>query len=233
MIPVDVLYSAVLGGYAMELTAAAIYDQIPVHGTYTLDATLVTKDNAKDTTSRTRPSESSAPLYLIYSLRPVLLPGEAPIFAPLSAPVTSCAVVQAQSRVAVTATLQESQGGDIHEDDKGSRHFSGPVRGGCRTFNSWDGITKWAADKGYVGVQVPTWAGRSVFDLKKASESKDYCDEFAGVARNNGIEVTELSTHLQGQLVAVHPAYDEAFDGFAAPEVRGNPKHARPGRWSR
>ncbi len=59
---------------------------------------------------------------------------------------------------------------------------------------------------------------------EKASESKDYCDEFAGVARQNGVEVTELSTHLQGQLVAVHPAYDEAFDGFAVPEVRGNPK---------
>ncbi len=38
------------------------------------------------------------------------------------------------------------------------------------------------------------------------------------------MEVTELSTHLQGQLVAVHPAYDAPFDGFAAPEVRGNPK---------
>ena len=43
------------------------------------------------------------------------------------------------------------------------------------------------------------------------------------MAGANGVEVTELSTHLQGQLVAVHPAYDEAFDGFAAPEVRGNP----------
>lgn len=65
---------------------------------------------------------------------------------------------------------------------------------------------------------------RAVDRSEKAAESKDYCDEFAGVARQNGVEVTELSTHLQGQLVAVHPAYDEAFDGFAAPEVRGNPK---------
>ena len=36
--------------------------------------------------------------------------------------------------------------------------------------------------------------------------------------------ITELSTHLQGQLVAVHPAFDEAFDAFAPPEVHGNPK---------
>jgi len=33
-----------------------------------------------------------------------------------------------------------------------------------------------------------------------------------------------LSTHLQGQLVAVHPAYDSMFDGFAPKEVHGNSK---------
>ena len=72
-------------------------------------------------------------------------------------------------------------------------------------------------------MQIPTWDG-SLFDLEKAAASQDYCDEIKGVAGANGVEVTELSTHLQGQLVAVHPAYDELFDGFAAPEVRGNPK---------
>lgn len=90
-------------------------------------------------------------------------------------------------------------------------------------FNSWDSITKWASDCGYKGVQVPSWDGRLI-DLSKAAESKDYCDELAGQAADNGIEITELSTHLQGQLVAVHPAYDHAFDGFAAPEVQGKPK---------
>jgi len=89
-------------------------------------------------------------------------------------------------------------------------------------FNSWDSITRWASDAGYIGVQIPSWDGR-LFDLAKAADSKDYCDEILGVAKNNGIEVTELSTHLQGQLVAVHPAYDDAFDGFAAEQVRGNP----------
>ena len=89
-------------------------------------------------------------------------------------------------------------------------------------FNSWESICAWAKEAGYEGVQVPSWDGR-LFDLARAAESKDYCDEFKGVAASAGIEVTELSTHLQGQLVAVHPAYDEAFDGFAAPEVRGNP----------
>jgi len=90
-------------------------------------------------------------------------------------------------------------------------------------FNSWDAITRWAADCGYKGVQIPSWDAR-LFDLAQAAQSTDYCQEVIGVAKNNGIEVTELSTHLQGQLVAVHPAYDEAFDGFADPSVRGNPK---------
>ena len=90
-------------------------------------------------------------------------------------------------------------------------------------FNSLDAIAGWASSLGFRGVQVPSWDGR-FFDLAKAAESKDYCDQVKGTLGEHGLEVTELSTHLQGQLVAVHPAYDEAFDGFAAPEVRGNPK---------
>jgi sugar phosphate isomerase/epimerase len=105
---------------------------------------------------------------------------------------------------------------------KGPALFLAQFAGDAAPFNSWSSITAWAAECGYVGVQVPSWDGR-LFDLDKAAESQDYCDELAGVARSNGVEITELSTHLQGQLVAVHPAYDEAFDGFAAPEVRGNP----------
>ena len=105
---------------------------------------------------------------------------------------------------------------------KGPALFLAQFAGDDAPFNSWDAITKWSAEAGYIGVQIPSWDGR-LFDLEKAATSKDYCDEVKGIARANGVEVTELSTHLQGQLVAVHPAYDEAFDGFAAPEVRGNP----------
>ena len=90
-------------------------------------------------------------------------------------------------------------------------------------YNSWSLITRWAAECGYRGVQVSN-LDRRLIDLEAAASSIDYCDEFKGVAEENGVRVTELSTHLQGQLVAVHPAYDEAFDGFAAPGVRGNPR---------
>lgn len=105
---------------------------------------------------------------------------------------------------------------------KGPGLFLAQFAGDAAPFNTWGGITKWAAECGYKGVQVPSWDGR-FFDLKTAAESQTYCDEWAGEAAANGVVVTELSTHLQGQLVAVNPAYDTAFDAFAAPEVQGNP----------
>jgi sugar phosphate isomerase/epimerase len=105
---------------------------------------------------------------------------------------------------------------------RGPALFLAQFAGDEAPFNDWRSITRWAADCGYVGVQVPSWDAR-LFDLDRAAASRDYCDELAGIARDNGVAITELSTHLQGQLVAVHPAYDAAFDGFAAPAVRGNP----------
>ena len=106
---------------------------------------------------------------------------------------------------------------------KGPGIFLAQFAGDGAPFDTWDGITKWAASLGFTGVQLPAWDARFI-DLKKAATSKTYCDELAGVARQNGVEITELGTHLQGQLVAVHPAYDEAFDAFAPDAVKGNPK---------
>ncbi len=105
---------------------------------------------------------------------------------------------------------------------KGPGLFLAQFAGDAAPFNDWRAITAWAADCGYAGVQLPSWDGR-LFDLDRAAESRDYCDEVKGGAAESGVEITELSTHLQGQLVAVHPAYDAMFDGFAAPAVRGNP----------
>src|SRR6185312_12005974 len=62
-----------------------------------------------------------------------------------------------------------------------------------------------------------------LIDLETAAESQAYCDDLRARLGRHGIEVSELSTHLQGQLVAVHPAYDSLFDGFAAEQVRGKP----------
>ncbi|CAM3357781.1 sugar phosphate isomerase/epimerase family protein [Halomonas lysinitropha] len=105
---------------------------------------------------------------------------------------------------------------------KGPAIFLAQFAGDDAPFNSLDSIAAWAAGHGYKGVQIPSWDSRLI-DLKRAAESKTYCDEIKGTLAENGVELTELSTHLQGQLVAVHPVYDEMFDGFAVPEVRGNP----------
>jgi sugar phosphate isomerase/epimerase len=90
-------------------------------------------------------------------------------------------------------------------------------------FNTLENICSWAASLGYTGVQIPTWDKR-VIDLDLAAESKDYCDELNGKVKECGLEISELSTHLQGQLVAVHPAYDIMFDVFAPESLHGKPK---------
>ena len=106
---------------------------------------------------------------------------------------------------------------------KGPAIFLAQFAGDAAPFNSFEGICRWAASLGYVGVQIPSWDLR-LFDLAKAAASKTYCDEIAGIAAEHGLKITELSTHLQGQLVAVNPAYDEAFDAFAPPQTHGRPK---------
>ncbi|NGN43263.1 sugar phosphate isomerase/epimerase [Mesorhizobium sp. CGMCC 1.15528] len=106
---------------------------------------------------------------------------------------------------------------------KGPGIFLAQFAGDAAPFNSLKSIAEWAAGLGYKGVQIPTWDGR-LFDLKKAASSKTYCDEVKGTCAEAGVEITELSTHLQGQLVAVHPAYDSQFDGFAPAAVHNNPK---------
>ena len=90
-------------------------------------------------------------------------------------------------------------------------------------FNTLEGLCQWASDLGYKGVQLPTWES-FIIDLDLASNSQDYCDELKGKINSFGLEITELSTHLQGQLVAVHPAYDVMFDSFAPDKLKNNPK---------
>lgn len=106
---------------------------------------------------------------------------------------------------------------------KGPAIFLAQFMGDKAPFDSLDNILPWVASLGYKGVQIPSNDPRCM-DLTLAAESQDYCDDLKGRCAEHGIEITELSTHLQGQLVAVHPAYDELFDAFAPPEVHGKPK---------
>jgi sugar phosphate isomerase/epimerase len=106
---------------------------------------------------------------------------------------------------------------------KGPAIFLAQFMGDRAPFNNLENICRWMASLGYIGVQLPSWDGRCI-DLKKAAESKAYCEEIKGVVESCGLKITELSTHLQGQLVAVHPACDALFDGFAPESVRAKPK---------
>src|SRR5450432_3943047 len=105
---------------------------------------------------------------------------------------------------------------------KGPGIFLAQFMGDAAPFNSLKSICEWAKSIGFVGVQIPSWDGHCI-DLQKAAESKTYADEIKGIVNECGLEITELSTHLQGQLVAVHPAYNTLFDGFAPKELHGRP----------
>lgn len=109
---------------------------------------------------------------------------------------------------------------------KGPAIFLAQFVGDAAPFNSLPAIADYMAGLGYKGLQIPTWDTR-LFDLDLAAASPTYCDEIKGMLADKGLEISELSTHLQGQLVATHPAYDAQFDGFAPPQLHGNPQARR------
>lgn len=103
-----------------------------------------------------------------------------------------------------------------------SSDFQAPAGVAAGDLSRFTQMVQWAAGLGYLGVQVPT-NDASLFDLELAAQSPDYCQQVQQICAKAGVQITELSTHLQGQLVAVHPAYDELFDNFAPASLRGKP----------
>lgn len=89
-------------------------------------------------------------------------------------------------------------------------------------YNTLEGLVKWASDLGYKGLQIPI--DDRLIDIERAAVDEEYCGQLLQLAANHGIQLTELSSHLQGQLIAVHPAYDKLFDGFAPERVHGDSK---------
>ena len=104
---------------------------------------------------------------------------------------------------------------------KGPGIFLAQFMGDDAPYNDLRSICQWVKSLGYQAVQIPTWDSRCI-DLKKAATSKTYADEVKGIVEECGLSISELSTHLQGQLVAVHPAYDTLFDGFAPAAIKGD-----------
>ena len=89
-------------------------------------------------------------------------------------------------------------------------------------FNELASVADWASKLGFNALQIPAWDQR-LFDLAKAAESQAYCDEISGILAERGLVVSELTTHLFGQLVAVHPAFDTMCDAFVPAALKGNP----------
>jgi len=106
---------------------------------------------------------------------------------------------------------------------KGPAIFLAQFVGDEKPFNNLKSICDWAKNLGYKAIQIPSWDDRLI-DITKAGESKTYCDQIKGIVNEAGLEICELSTHLQGQLVASHYAYDTMFDAFAPKELQNNVK---------
>jgi sugar phosphate isomerase/epimerase len=109
---------------------------------------------------------------------------------------------------------------------KGPGVFLAQFAGDEAPYNSLASLAQWASAKGFKGVQIPTWDTRLI-DMKQAAESDAYCDDLKGMLGEHDLEITELASHITGQLVAVHPAHDAIMDSFAPAHVRGNPAGRR------
>ena len=112
---------------------------------------------------------------------------------------------------------------------KGPGIFLAQFIGPQAPFNTLAGMAQWAAGLGYKALQIPC-NHPAIFDVERAAASQTYCDEVRGTLAEHGLVISELSTHLEGQLVAVHPAYDAAFDAFAPAALRGDPRARQ--RWA-
>jgi sugar phosphate isomerase/epimerase len=106
---------------------------------------------------------------------------------------------------------------------KGPAIFLAQFMSNQAPFNNLENACRQMTEYGYKGVQIPTWDTRCV-DLPLLAQSKDYAEEIKGKVEACGLKITELSTHLQGQLVAVHPAYHTLFNAFAPQKLHKDPK---------
>lgn len=111
---------------------------------------------------------------------------------------------------------------------KGPALFLAQFAGDDPAFDSWPSICRWAADCGYAGVQVPSWDAR-LFDLARAAESQDYCDAFAGIAREAGLSppISRASSS------PYTPPMTRLSTGSRRQRCAATPPRGSPGPWSR
>jgi sugar phosphate isomerase/epimerase len=88
-------------------------------------------------------------------------------------------------------------------------------------FDRLGDLAAWARDLGFKALQIPI-ADPRLKDLAGLSE-KDTVARIEAVISKTGLAISEIAAQRSGQLLAVHPAYDETMDILVSPEVRGRP----------
>ena len=83
---------------------------------------------------------------------------------------------------------------------KGPAIFLAQFAADEKPYNNMKSIAEWSVSLGFEGIQIPSWETK-LFDLDQAAECKGYCDDLSGMLKDIGLSITELSTHLQGQLL--------------------------------
>jgi sugar phosphate isomerase/epimerase len=121
------------------------------------------------------------------------------------------------------STNNTSKQGKTHADNQGPSLHLAQFADDKAPFNSLEDIARWAAGVGFKALQIPAWDQR-LFNVATAAQSQAYCDDVNGMLASHGLVASELTTHIFGQLVAVHPAYDAMCDSFAPEALRGNPQ---------
>lgn len=120
--------------------------------------------------------------------------------------------------------------------DRGGGTMRGPgvllsqFVGDAAPFDTLEGVVGWLVGQGYVGVQVPVHDSRLIA-LEQVARDEAQARAFRGRLGDLGVEITELSAHRAGQLIAVNPAFDRVSDVFCPAGLRGDA--AARGEWAR
>ena len=115
---------------------------------------------------------------------------------------------------------------------KGPGIFLAQFIGAQAPFNTLDGIAAWAAGLGYQALQIPC-NHPAIFDVERAATSQTYCDDIRGRLAEHGLTISELSTHLEGQLVAVIRPMTKRSTPLLPPRCAEIRRRASSGRWKK
>ncbi|MBR0693191.1 sugar phosphate isomerase/epimerase [Bradyrhizobium lablabi] len=92
-------------------------------------------------------------------------------------------------------------------------------------FDTLSGLAEWAQGLGFKALQIPVSDPR-LKDLADLPD-REAISKIEAVMSKTGLDVSEIAAQRSGQLLAVHPAYDETMDVLASPDVRGRPAARR------